>query len=262
VSITDQRADVRVRAIALIRTIALGGLAAAIAGAVVLGIGGRVAMFVSRHLHPEAVGRITENGNRVGEFTVGGTIEIILFAGVGFGLTAGVIWVLVRQWIPDSAVLVGLGAVAIGGSLLIQSDNTDFVILEGPQIDLLVLVSLVFVFGAAVYWIDGWLNRKMRDRPKTIGVVIYSAMVAAGVVFSYATFATLFSEEFCFCSNPPKWTGVFLIVTALVTTSWWIRYIRGAEEPSKRLNALGTISVALAVSAGAIHLGREILHIL
>jgi hypothetical protein len=219
-------------------------------------------MFASRLLHPEAVGRITENGNRVGEFTVAGTIELILFAGVGFGLTAGVIWVLVRQWIPENAVLVGFGAVAIGGSLLIQSDNTDFVILEGPQIDLVLLVSLVFVFGASVYWIDGWLNRKMRERPKTIGVVTYSAMVAAGAVFSYPTFATLFSEEFCFCSNPPRWTGIFLIFTALASVSWWIRYIRGAAEPSRRLSAVGATSVVLAVSAGAIHLGREILHIL
>lgn len=261
-SITDQRADVRVRVIGLIRTIALGGLAAAIAGAVVFGIGGRVVMFASRLLHPEAVGRITENGNRVGEFTVAGTIDLILFAGVGFGLTAGVIWVLVRQWIPDGAVLVGLGAVAIGGSLLIQSDNTDFVILEGPQIDLVLLISLVFVFGASLHWIDGWLDRKVRERPKTIGVAIYSTMVAVGVVFSYATFGTLLSEEFCFCSNPPRWTGIFLIVTALATVSWWIWFIRGAEEPSRGLSAVGTTSVALAVSAGATHLGREILHIL
>ena len=261
-SITDQRADMRERVIELIRTIALGGLAAAIAGTVVFGIGGRVVMFASRLLHPEAVGRLTENGNRVGEFTVGGTIDLILFAGGGSGLVAGVIWVLVRHWIPDSAVLVGFGAVAIGGSLLIQSDNTDFVILTGPQIDLVLLLSLVFVFGAAVYWTDGWLHRKMRERPKTIGVVIYSAMVAAGVVFSYASFATLFSEDFCLCSNPPRWTGIFLIVTALATISWWIRYIRGAAEPSRRLSAVGTTSVALAVSAGAIHLGREILHIL
>ena len=44
----------RERVIELIRTLALGGLAAAIAGVVVFGIGGRVVMFVSRLLHPES----------------------------------------------------------------------------------------------------------------------------------------------------------------------------------------------------------------
>ena len=261
-SITDQRADVLERVIGLIRSLALGGLAAVVAGTVVFGIGGRLVMFASRLLHPDAVGRITENGNRVGEFTIDGTIELILFAGLGFGVVAGVIWVLVRQWIPGSAVVVGLGAVAIGGSLLIQADNRDFVILAGPELDLVLLVGLVFVFGASLYWIDSWLDRNVRERSKTVGIVIYSIMVAVGAVFAYPTFGTLFSEEFCFCSNPPRWTGIFLIVTALATVAWWIRFVRGADEPSRRLNMFGTTSVALAVAAGAIHLGREILHIL
>ena len=52
---------------------------------------------------------------------------------------------------PDSAVLVGLGAVAIGGSLLIQADNTDFIILQDPQVDLVLLVGLVFLFGMSLY---------------------------------------------------------------------------------------------------------------
>ena len=261
-STIDQQRAVRVRVIELIRTIALGGLAAVITGAIVFGIGGRVVMFASRLLHPEAIDRITDNGNRVGEFTVAGTIELILFAGLGFGVVAGVIWVLVRQWIPDSAMLVGLGAVAIGGPLLIQADNTDFIILEGPQIDLVLLIGLVFVFGAALFWVDGWLDRNMRQRPGTLGLVTYSVLVVVGAVFSYPTFATLFSEEFCFCSNPPRWTGVFLIVAALATVLWWIQSIRGATEPTRSLNTLGTASVALAASAGAIYLGREVLHIL
>lgn len=261
-SITGQRADVHERVIGLIRSIALGGLAAVLAGTVVFGVGGRLVMLASRLLHPDAVGRITENGNRVGDFTVNGTIELIVFAGLGFGVMAGVIWVFARQWIPSSAPLVGLGAVAIGGSLLIEADNPDFVILDRPHLDLVLLVGLIFVFGASLYWIDDWLDRKVRKRPKTAGVAIYSIMVAVGAVFAYPTFATLFSEEFCFCSNPPRWTGIFLIATALTTVAWWIRFVRGADEPSKRLSMLGMTSVVLAVTAGAIHLGRELLHIL
>ena len=149
-SITDQRADVRVHVIGLIRTIALGGLAAAITGVVVFGVGGRVVMLTSRLLHPEAVGRITENCTpAVGPKPIPAN-RISSIVPPTVNSPTRLIWVLVRQWIPDSAVLVGLGAVAIGGSLLIQSDNTDFVILEGPQIDLVLLVSLVFVFGVSL----------------------------------------------------------------------------------------------------------------
>ncbi len=36
-------------------------------------------MLASRLIHPDAVGRITENGNRIGEFTLEGTIGLILF---------------------------------------------------------------------------------------------------------------------------------------------------------------------------------------
>ncbi|HEY5651539.1 MAG TPA: hypothetical protein VIW46_08840, partial [Acidimicrobiia bacterium] len=63
-------------------------------------------MFISRVLHPDAAGRITENGNRIGEFTVDGTIELIVFGGLLSGVVAGVVWVLIREWIPDNPALV------------------------------------------------------------------------------------------------------------------------------------------------------------
>ena len=261
-SITGEIERLSVRVVGLIRRIALSGLAGAIAGVVVLGIGGRLVMFASRLLHPEAAGRITENLNRIGEFTIDGTIELLLFGGVGFGLTGGVVWVLVRQWMPDSAVLVGLGAVAIGGSLLIQADNTDFIILQDPQVDLVLLVGLVFLFGMSLYWLDGWLDARMPDPGGTLGIVIYSIMLLGGLAFSFAVFSTFFSEEFCFCSNPPKWTGVFLAATSLTTVSWWVRYLRSEETPTKTLKTVGTTFVTLTALAGAIHLTREIIHIL
>jgi hypothetical protein len=254
--------SMKVRLVGLIRRVALAGLACAISGVVVLGVGGRIVMFVSRLLHPEAVGRFTESGNRIGEFTVSGTIDLILFGGLGFGLTAGVVWVLVRQWLPKNAALVGLVTVGMGGSFLVEADNRDFVILGDPLIDLVLLVSLVFSFGLSLYWLDRWLIHRMDSPVGTLGVAVYSVMALMGVLFAYATFATFFSADFCFCSNPPRWTGVFLAAASFATIGWWVQHLRGAETPSSAMRVVGTTSVALAALAGAIHLSIEIIHIL
>jgi hypothetical protein len=261
-AVTGQAESLGVRLVGLVRSVALGGLAGAITGVVVLGVGGRFVMFVSRLLHPEALGRLTENGNRIGEFTVEGTIELIIFGGLLSGLLAGVVWVLVREWIPKKAALVGLGAVAIGGSFLIQGNNRDFFILQDPSLDLVLLLGLLFLFGIALYWVDGLLDEKMPNQPQTFGIVVYSLMVAMAAPLIIPTFASMFSKDFCFCSNPPIWTGVFLTATSLATIVWWVQHLRGADTPSRTLNTIGTTSVALTAIAGAVDLTTEITRIL
>ena len=246
------------RLVGLIRGIALSGLAGAIAGVLVLGVGGRLVMFVSRLLHPEAMGRMTEGGNRIGEFTLEGTIALLVFVGLGFGLLGGVIWVLVREWIPRKASIVGAGAVGIGGTFVIDGDNIDFFILEGPFLDVILLLGLVFLFGVTVFRIDAMLDARMRDRPRTLGIVVYSVMVALAAPLLIPTFGNFFDEDFCFCTHPPIWTGVFLASAAVATVTWWFQHLRGAENPSRRLSFVGRTSVALCAAAGAIDLATEI----
>lgn len=259
--VETQTESVAVRLVGLVRRVALGGLAGAIAGLLVLGVGGRIVMFISRLLHPEALGRITEGGNRIGEFTIGGTVELLIFAGLLSGLVGGVIWVLIKEWIPKRAVVVGLGGVALGGSFLIDGDNIDFFILEGPLPDLVLLLGLLFLFGVVLYWFDGLLDDRTSDRPGTVGIVVYSLMVAVAAPLIVPTFGNFFSEEFCFCSDPPIWTGVFLVAASLSTVTWWIQHLRGAEAPSQSLSIIGRATLALAALAGSIDLTTEITQI-
>jgi hypothetical protein len=261
-AVTEQDGSLGVRLAGLVRSVALGGLAGAIAGVVVLGVGGRFVMFLSRLLHPEALRRTTDSGARIGEFTVGGTIELLIFGGFASGLLAGVIWVLVREWIPNNPVPVGVGTVAIGGSFLIHGENIDFFILQDPLFDIVLLVGLLFLFGVVLYWVDGLLDTKVPAQPRTFGVVVYAIMVAMGTVFMIPTFGSLLTEEFCSCSNPPIWTGVFLIATSLSTIVWWVQHLRGADTPSQILRKIGTTSLALTALAGAVDLTTEIMHIL
>lgn len=261
-TLTVQSEKVGLRLIGLIRSIAIGGLSGAVAGLVVFGVGGRLVMLISRLLHSDAVGRITENGNRIGEFTVEGTVELLLFGGLLSGVLGGTVWVLIRQWIPNKPAVVGLGSLAIGGFFLVQADNTDFFILGNSQLDLLLLLGLVFAFGVSIFMVERWLDKRLPNSSGTTAIVLYSIMVALGAPLVVPLFGNYLSKDFCFCANPPIWTGVFLLATALATIGWWLQHLRGAETPSKLLQAVGTTSVALATLAGGIHLTREIITIL
>ena len=72
----------------------------------------------------------------VGRISAGGTIDVIVFAALFFGLASGVIYLLIRRWLPTGR----LGGLTYGALLLVvaatridplRSDNPDFDIV-GP----------------------------------------------------------------------------------------------------------------------------------
>lgn len=219
-------------------------------------------MLASRFIHPDAIGRVTENGNRIGEFTVEGTVSLLMFGGLLGGLVAGVIWVLVKEWMPPSSTLVGLMVIAIGGFRLIEADNRDFVILQGPVPDLALLLGLLFGFGVVLHHLDGWLQDRLPKATSSTSIGVYSVLVAVAVPVTIPTIGSFFTRTFCFCEQPPIWTGIFLVVTALVTLSWWVYHARGTETPSSTMRLVGRASLLLAVIAGIIHLTGQIVDIL
>lgn len=236
-------------------------MAAVVSGVLVLGLGGRLVMFLSRLIHPDAVGRFTENGNQIGEFTLGGTLGLLIFGGLAGGLFAGAIWVFVREWIPDNLLLVGLGTVAIGGFLLIEADNPDFVILDPPVIDLILLLSLVFLFGVMLHRLDKALDRRLPVRPGPVSATAYGLLTIFGIAVAIPAFGNFFSSDFCACAQPPIWTGVLLTAAAVGTLWWWALDLRGAETPPSGLSTFGRLATAGAVVAGAVHLTMQILAI-
>lgn len=219
-------------------------------------------MLASRFLHPDAIGRFTDNGNRIGEFTVEGTVGLILFGGLFGGLSAGVIWALVKEWIPPKPALVGFGVIAVGGFQLIEADNADFVILEQPAPDLILLVGLLFTFGVALHHLDRWLEARLPEATGIKSIGLYSVLVALALPIAIRTFGLFFSREFCFCGHPPTWTGVFLVMTTLITLWWWISHLRGSHAPSSTMRLIGRLSLLLAVIAGAVHLTDQVIRIL
>jgi hypothetical protein len=71
----------------ILRDIARGGLAGAVVGLIVIGVGGRLVMRLATILHEGAVGSVTDNGNRIGDITPQGTFGLLV-NGLVVGLMA------------------------------------------------------------------------------------------------------------------------------------------------------------------------------
>jgi hypothetical protein len=233
----------------VLRDIARGGIAGAIAGSVVGGLGGRLVMRLVAILHPDSVGALTENGNRIGDITLGGIAFLLLF-GLIFGVLAGVVFVVVGPWVPgDSrirAVLTAGLAITIGTPEMIIGRNPDFVILDHDPRVVALLVSLVGLIGLSIPPIDGWLDRQLpragtaRRRP----AVLYAAVALMGAVLVLPVVLLIFftADEY----QLPLRAGYALVVVGLCTATWWVLRVRGRPEPPRGLKfaARGALLIA------------------
>lgn len=244
-----------------VRWLLVRGLSAAIVGLLVLGVGGRLVMLGSRLLHPDAVGRLTENGNRVGEVTLDGTIELLVFGGLLSGLAAGVVWALTAEWLPRRWWVVGSATLALGGPSLIDPDNRDFQILDPPTLDLVLLLGLLFGFGVALLAVDNVLTRRMAPAAGDLGTVLQALLVLGAAALVIPVFGSFFSREFCFCDDPPWWTGTFLVLAAVASVWWWVAELAGRENHRPRAALLGHVAVAAAIGVATVDLVRDIIEI-
>jgi hypothetical protein len=144
-----------------LRMVGVGIGAGVIVAAVVGGAGGRIVMRILFLANDSTKGDITENGNRVGVITLGGTTSLIFFTALFLGIPAGLGYVLARRWLPGRWVSRGLvyGAfllcVFAGGS--IDADNVDFRIFGPAGLGIVLFGLLPFAFGVALAWLaDRW----------------------------------------------------------------------------------------------------------
>jgi hypothetical protein len=231
------------------RDIARGGIGGLAVGVVVGGLGGRVAMRLVALLIPDASGSFTENGNRIGDITLGGSLGLIIFAGLFVGIFVGVIWVVVSPWLPRSLGLRTLAAVplaiGLGAFGLIQGNNPDFSVLGYEASVILVLLGLVGLVGASMAVVDAWLDRRLPRarsvRSRETG--IYAAISLIGALFAVGVVAT-------FLGGALRPAGIALLVSGVATLSWWYLRYRGAERPPVALRLLGSGSVIAAVVLG------------
>jgi hypothetical protein len=131
--------------------LAVGSGVGFVAGALIGGVGGRLAMLLLRVTSDSAlIGMTTDDGFRTGSFTTDSFFLLAVTAIGGAGL--GVAYVAVRRWLPQghrpavTAVLLG----AIGGAAIIDPEGLDFTVLDPLWLAVAMFVALPAAFGAAL----------------------------------------------------------------------------------------------------------------
>lgn len=243
-------------------------LAGGIAGVLVLGIGGRLVMRLATLLDPRSVGSFTENGNMIGAITLDGTLALILFGGLLFGLIAAIVWVAVGPWIPGTglrrATLAAPTAVALSGFMLVESDNPDFRLLANDGLVIAMLLGLIAVFGFVLALLDEWLDRRLPpvSRASRRIALGYSALVVLGAlaVLPLAV-GFYFSRDVCGC-EPQVPVALAILVAGGATVAWWVARAGGPSHPPKSLKVLGGVAVLAGVVFGTLRVAEEVGRIL
>ncbi len=170
----------------------LGGCLAAglLVGIVVAGLGSRIVMRVLAIADPDADGSFTENGNQVGEITLGGTMGLVVFVGIPSGVLAGLIVFVVRRWLPAGRPWRGLALsvvlLALLGGTVIDPDNFDFRFLDPTGLAIALFGVLFLVAGLVLApladrWGSGIPSVLYRQDVTIAGAVVIVVVVALGL---------------------------------------------------------------------------------
>jgi DNA-directed RNA polymerase specialized sigma24 family protein len=128
-----------------------GAGAGFLTGAVVGGIGGRLAMFVLRLTSDPALrGLKTDDDFTIGIFS-GATLFLVIVT-AGLGLIGGLVYLVVRAWLPQLArpwIFGGLTGI-VGGAQVIRPGGIDFTLLEPLSLAIAMFIVLPAAYGVAV----------------------------------------------------------------------------------------------------------------
>ena len=239
------------------RRVALLGVASVTSGVLVGGVLGRIVMRISAlAAGPEMVGRVTENGNRVGEFTIVGTIILIVLVGGLFGVAGSVMVVGSDPWLRWMGPLQGLGfglvALAVSGDGS-PFNSVDFFILEPRALNVAMFVGLHFAFGFVVsglYWVFDRTLPPAADREQ-IGYLIVTALGGIGLLLVIALFTV---PSFCGCEPDYGFLAIILLMvasTAVRHASTFMKAIPTWVVPTTTIIGYSSLALLLAIGLKA-----------
>jgi hypothetical protein len=167
------------------------------AGILVAGAGGRLAMrLLAVTAGDTAQGRTTEADEIVGRISSGGTIGFIVFTGLFFGLATGVLYLLVRRWLPGGR----RGGLAFGALLLVvaatridplRAENPDFDIVGPGWVAVVVFVALALAHGMVVAALAGRYGELAPSSSRRRSWFAYTPLIALVPMAPVAIFLTL-----------------------------------------------------------------------
>jgi hypothetical protein len=131
----------------------------AISGAVVGGLGGRLAMRILFLTSDDTVRGVTsDDGFEIGRFTLSDTIGLVIVTAL-IGVFAALLYLVARPFVarlgratvPTMAVFYGV----IGGAMMVHRDGIDFHALEPAALAIVLFVAICGGFGAVVAYLVG-----------------------------------------------------------------------------------------------------------
>lgn len=146
-----------------LRRLAPTVLAGAIVGASVGGVGSRLAMMSLAALNPGVTGVRSDDGFRIGQFTLGGTASLVLTT-LLLGAVGGLLHHLLRplligpSWFRLASMSLGPGVVV--GAVLVHVGGVDFRLLDPPGLAVALFVAVpTACAGALLLLADRWQRR-------------------------------------------------------------------------------------------------------
>jgi hypothetical protein len=144
--------------IALARHLGLAVLSGVVAGILVGGVLGRIAMRISGFAAgPALAGVSTANGERVGDITFGGTLAVMILVGLPFGVVGGILYAIVEPWLrrarPWHGLAYGAGLLLATGSIVLDPSNFDFTRFGPPLLNVAMFAALFVIFGVTIAWL-------------------------------------------------------------------------------------------------------------
>ncbi len=153
-------------AVRTLRTLCVAVVGGIVGGVCVFGLGGRLAMRITAATSgDDPQGLLTDAEEVVGEINLDGTIGLVVFTGIFGGILCGLLYVLLRRFLPGDArtagALLGLVVLVIFAPLsdAINRDNPDFDILSPKWLAVLVFAVLGPFGGAAIASVVERLDR-------------------------------------------------------------------------------------------------------
>jgi hypothetical protein len=185
---------------ATIRQTAIVVVACGIAGALVGGIGSRLAMRLAALAAPEVRGALTDNGNVVGEITIDGTIGLMIFAAASSAVFGAGAYTVAQPWLPRSAVARGLVfggfLLALMGSTVVDPGNADFVVLGDRVLNVAAFSALFIVFGLVASGAIAFLEGRVPPAPAlSLRMWAFTVLCALPVVPGLAVVTLGFAPE-------------------------------------------------------------------
>lgn len=218
-------------------------------GLVTLGVGLRLAMRVSMLAAGESArGRLTDNGNLIGEVTLDGT-GFLLLAGTALGGVFGVAHLVARRWLPASGsaptrgLVFGVALLLVTRGLFVDDANHDFALLEPRALNVVMYAALPLLFAAAFVPFRGWVAERFpapRWRSWVLLLYLPLPVFLFGPMFGLPILAAAAAGAWAVASRP-HWFR------------WW---------QARPVTVLGQLALVAAAAVGGVEFVRRILAIL